>query len=171
MALGRIGVVLAVSDCRLHNGARTGPRTGLSQRLKQRLKMRMQVHAQDDGFPPQKDPSKAASGARGPAARQEGSEACTKAGGDLRPVITGSSPSERSPPKRIAATTRSSSRLTTCAGIVGAASRVRIPGRRQRRNRRAKWDGSITPRLFARSRRAVSHAPITHGGLITRQPL
>ena len=39
---------------------------------------RMAAHAQDDGFPAQEDPSKAAPGARGPAAREEGSAALTK---------------------------------------------------------------------------------------------
>ena len=39
---------------------------------------RIEGHAQDDGFPAQEDPSKAASGARGPAAREEGGPARTK---------------------------------------------------------------------------------------------
>jgi hypothetical protein len=38
----------------------------------------MKAHAQDDGFPAQEDPSQAASGARDPAAREEGSAARTK---------------------------------------------------------------------------------------------
>src|SRR5215475_8814426 len=44
---------------------------------------RIEAHAQDDGFPAQEDPSKTATGARSPAAREEGSAACTKEREDL----------------------------------------------------------------------------------------
>ena len=51
-----------------------GPGVALGARNEERMK----AHAQDDGFPAQEDPSKAASGARDPEAPEEGSAARTK---------------------------------------------------------------------------------------------
>ncbi|HKD74194.1 MAG TPA: hypothetical protein VKB76_01815, partial [Ktedonobacterales bacterium] len=75
-------------------------------RSSQRLRMRIEIHAQDDGFAPEEDPSKTASGARGSATREEGGEARTKEGQDPRrciglepaPDLTDAPPGERPSP-------------------------------------------------------------------------
>src|SRR5262245_66580421 len=56
---------------------------GTSVQRAGRNEERIEAHAQDDGFPAQEDPSKTATGARSPAAREEGSAACTREREDL----------------------------------------------------------------------------------------
>src|SRR5262245_61394098 len=64
-------------------GGDTGPPPSSSPRAE--LAERIDTHAEDDGFPAQEDPSKAASGTRGPASREEGGAARTKIARRFKP--------------------------------------------------------------------------------------